>query len=194
MASISFDKINEELDSIVSDFENLLNTGKNDEAEQLISEIMKTFEGNFDIELSDGSTEYDNVFHEVYSKIKEKLEAKAQEKGVSLENLTKTPEYAALWATFESCGETFLKTADVRKALLEKDPEQTEYINALQEYIDNTNVELKEKQTNKEKSDFMEDVLLSDTSVSTKENRTDYIDQLNKVISNIENINNLLMI
>lgn len=188
MASISFDKINEELDSIVSDFENLLNTGKNDEAEQLISEIMKTFEGNFDIELSDGSTEYDNVFHEVYSKIKEKLEAKAQEKGVSLEDLTKTPEYTALWATFESCGETFLKTADVRKALLEKDPEQTEYINALQEYIDNTNVELKEKQTNKEKSDFMEDVLLSDTSVSTKENRTDYIDQLNKVISNIENI------
>lgn len=49
-----------------------------------------------------------------------------------------TKEYTALRNSIEQTADSFFKTSEVRIALLEKDPEEQEYLEALQEYIDET--------------------------------------------------------
>ena len=52
--------------------------------------------------------------------------------------MLKTKEYTALRNSIEQTADSFFKTSEVRRALLEKDPEEQEYLEALQEYIDET--------------------------------------------------------
>ena len=68
---ISFDRINQEMQNIVSDFEKLLTDGKYDEAKQAIDDIMNELSANADIEL-DQDNENDNNFHKLYKELTKK--------------------------------------------------------------------------------------------------------------------------
>lgn len=52
--------------------------------------------------------------------------------------MLKTKEYTALRNSIEQTADSFFKTSEVRIALLEKDLKEQEYLEALQEYIDET--------------------------------------------------------
>ena len=94
MSTITWDRINNDVENIINEFNNFLDNNQYNEANEIIEDIMSAFDGNFGIELNNAPDAnnkiYDNKVHEVYSKIKDALEARASGQGKTLEELLKT--------------------------------------------------------------------------------------------------------
>lgn len=196
MSTITWDRINNDVESIINEFNDFLDKNQYDEANGIVNEIMSAFDGTFGVELNNAPDEnnqiYDNKVHEVYSKIREALETRAAGKGKTLEELLKTKEYEALRDSIKQTADTFFKTSEVRSALLEKDPEEQEYLDALQEYIDETESEKDDNNKKLEEVQNLKNVLIIDPKATSKDKntRTDYLKDLKEIASIIEQINN----
>lgn len=196
MSTITWDRINNDVESIINEFNDFLDKNQYDEANGIVNEIMSAFDGTFGVELNNAPDEnnqiYDNKVHEVYSKIREALETRAVGKGKTLEELLKTKEYEALRDSIKQTADTFFKTSEVRSALLEKDPEEQEYLDALQEYIDETESEKDDSNKKLEEVQNLKNVLIIDPKSTSKDKntRTEYLKDLKEIASIIEQINN----
>lgn len=196
MSTITWDRINNDVESIINELNDFLDKNQYDEANGIVNEIMSAFDGTFGVELNnapdDNNQIYDNKVHEVYSKIREALETRAAGEGKTLEELLKTKEYEALRDSIKQTADTFFKTSEVRSALLEKDPEEQEYLDALQEYIDETESEKDDNNKKLEEVQNLKNVLIIDPKATSKDKntRTDYLKDLKEIASIIEQINN----
>lgn len=195
MSTITWDRINNDIENIINEFNNFLDNNQYNEANEIINDIMSAFDGNFGIELNNAPDAnnkiYDNKVHEVYSKIKDALEARASGQGKTLEELLKTKEYTALRNSIEQTADSFFKTSEVRIALLEKDPEEQEYLEALQEYIDETESKKDDNNKKLEEVQNLKNVLIMDPKSTSKDKNTriDHLADLKEIISLIEKIN-----
>lgn len=196
MSTITWDRINNDVESIINELNDFLDKNQYDEANGIVNEIMSAFDGTFGVELNnapdDNNQIYDNKVHEVYSKIREALETRAAGEGKTLEELLKTKEYEALRDSIKQTADTFFKTSEVRSALLEKDPEEQEYLDALQEYIDETESEKDDNNKKLEEVQNLKNVLIIDPKSTSKDKntRTEYLKDLKEIASIIEQINN----
>ena len=135
MATVTFDKINNELNQIVSDFEKLIDKGHYDDAIEIINGITRELTVNDGIELDQTSQngQYDNRFHEIFSLLMDKIDSRknthAQPSSIS------TQDYNALKLVLENASERIFKTAEIRKNLMSKDPNQDAYREALKDGI-----------------------------------------------------------
>lgn len=197
MSTITWDRINNDVENIINEFNNFLDNNQYNEANEIIEDIMSAFDGNFGIELNDAPDAnnkiYDNKVHEVYSKIKDALEARASGQGKTLEELLNTKEYTALRNSIEQTADSFFKTSEVRIALLEKDPEEQEYLEALQEYIDETESKKDDNNKKLEEVQNLKNVLITDPNSKSKDKntRTDYLKDLKDITNRIAQINGL---
>lgn len=195
MSTITWDRINNDIENIINEFNKFLDNNQYNEANEIINDIMSAFDGNFGIELNNAPDAnnkiYDNKVHEVYSKIKDALEARASGQGKTLEELLKTKEYTALKNSIEQTADSFFKTSEVRIALLEKDPEEQEYLEALQEYIDETESKKDDNNKKLEEVQNLKNVLIMDPKSTSKDKNTriDHLADLKEIISLIEKIN-----
>lgn len=195
MSTITWDRINNDIENIINEFNNFLDNNQYNEANEIINDIMSAFDGNFGIELNNAPDAnnkiYDNKVHEVYSKIKDALEARASGQGKTLEELLKTKEYTALRNSIEQTADSFFKTSEVRRALLEKDPKEQEYLEALQEYIDETESKKDDNNKKLEEVQNLKNVLIMDPKSTSKDKNTriDHLADLKEIISLIEKIN-----
>lgn len=197
MSTITWDRINNDIENIINEFNNFLDNKQYNKANEIIEDIMSAFDGNFGIELNDAPDAnnkiYDNKVHEVYSKIKDALEARASGQGKTLEELLNTKEYTALRNSIEQTADSFFKTSEVRIALLEKDPEEQEYLEALQEYIDETESKKDDNNKKLEEVQNLKNVLITDPNSKSKDKntRTDYLKDLKDITNRIAQINGL---
>lgn len=197
MSTITWDRINNDVENIINEFNNFLDNNQYNEANEIIEDIMSAFDGNFGIELNNAPDAnnkiYDNKVHEVYSKIKDALEARASGQGKTLEELLNTKEYTALRNSIEQTADSFFKTSEVRIALLEKDPEEQEYLEALQEYIDETESKKDDNNKKLEEVQNLKNVLITDPNSKSKDKntRTDYLKDLKDITNRIAQINGL---
>ena len=197
MSTITWDRINNDVENIINEFNNFLDNKQYNKANEIIEDIMSAFDGNFGIELNDAPDAnnkiYDNKVHEVYSKIKDALEARASGQGKTLEELLNTKEYTALRNSIEQTADSFFKTSEVRIALLEKDPEEQEYLEALQEYIDETESKKDDNNKKLEEVQNLKNVLITDPNSKSKDKntRTDYLKDLKDITNRIAQINGL---
>lgn len=197
MSTITWDRINNDVENIINEFNNFLDNNQYNEANEIIEDIMSAFDGNFGIELNNAPDAnnkiYDNKVHEVYSKIKDALEARASGQGKTLEELLKTKEYTALRNSIEQTADSFFKTSEVRIALLEKDLKEQEYLEALQEYIDETESKKDDNNKKLEEVQNLKNVLITDPNSKSKDKntRTDYLKDLKDITNRIAQINGL---
>lgn len=199
MSTITWDRINNDVENIINEFNNFLDNNQYNKANEIIEDIMSAFEINAPMELNNvpeakNQTYYDNKVHEVYSKIKDALEARASGQGKTLEELLDTnDEYKALRDIIGRTADLFFKTSEVRKALLEKDPDEQEYLEALQEYIDETESKKDDNNKKLEEVQNLKNVLITDPNSKSKDKntRTDYLKDLKDITNRIAQINGL---
>ncbi len=192
---ISFDRINQEMQNIVSDFEKLLTDGKYDEAKQAIDDIMNELSANADIEL-DQDNENDNNFHKLYKELTKKIDDR--ETSHASPAAGNTTDYDALKQALELATESIFKTAEIRQDLVLKDPDQNEYKQALQEGIASSQLEKEELQKLQDKYNYIEHKIFFDKTTSPEKDRREiiaesklYNEQLQKLTDTIDEINRL---
>lgn len=192
---ISFDRINQEMQNIVSDFEKLLEDGKYDEAKKAIDDIMDELSANTDIEL-DQDNDNDNNFHKLYKELTKKIDDRETSHASPAKgNIT---DYDALKQALELATESIFKTAEIRQELVLKDPDQDEYKTALEDGIKSSQLEKEELQKLQDKYNFIEHEIFFDKNTSPEKDRREmiaesklYNEQLQELTDTIDEINRL---
>lgn len=189
---ISFKRINNELQDIVNQFEQLLEEGKYDEAKKTIDDIVHELTVNTDIEL-DQDSENDNNFHRLYKELTKKInEREESQVAPAPGNVT---DYSALKQVLELAIDQIFKTSEIRQELILKDPEQSEYRQALQEGITNSKKEKEQLQELQNEYNFIENEIFFDKTTNPATDRRLiieesklYEEQLQEIIDIIDEI------
>ena len=162
---IGFDRINQQLEDIVNEFNDLLTQGKYDEAKTAVEDIAAILNDDTtpNIDISTNTT-YDNNFHKLYSKFEEITNAITSPAAQAAGNTT---DFNALKQCLENIASQIFKTHEVRNALITKnDPDMDEYKRALEEGINETNARKTSLEQQKEMYRALENTLFFDDSVT----------------------------
>lgn len=189
---INFDRINNDLDGIISEFEGLLNNGKYSEAKQAVEDLMYELGANTRIRLSLGGRTADHSFHEIYKQIVEKYYDRAGSPaprygGAGI-------DYSDLKTVLDTATTDIFRTAEVRQELIQLDPEMQEYRDALQAGIAESNQRKDQLQKDSAKYKFIERELFVDPASGTDRRNTiererENAKQLQEVADTIDAIN-----
>lgn len=189
---INFDRINNDLGNIVGEFENLLNQGKYDEARDAVNAIIYELSANTNIALSMGGNTADNNFHELYIQLVQKISDRASSHvAPEVGNVT---DYDALKMLLDNASTQLFKTSEVRKVLIEKNPDMDEYREALQQGLVESQQNKDKLQKDAVKYRFIENELFVDPSNGVDrrtviEKERENARQLQEVIDTIDAIN-----
>lgn len=128
---VSWNKINQNMEQIIDEFEKLYIDEKNfSECEKILKDIFNIFSSKYNIKL-DENEDFDHVFHQLFDRIQNVMKS-------SDEPLT-TGEYAGFKNVndlFKKMSEDVFKTAEIRGRLREIDPTNKEYKAALEKGIE----------------------------------------------------------
>lgn len=189
---INFDRINNDLSSIVSEFENLLNQGKYDEARDAVNNIIYELSANTNIELSMGGNTPDNNFHTLYIALVQKINDRATSHAAPI--VGNVTDYDALKLLLDNASIQLFKTADVRKELIQKDPDMDEYRQALEAGLVESQQHKEQLKKDRLKYDFIEREFFFEPGTGvdrrvTIEKERENVRQLQEVIDTIDAIN-----
>lgn len=189
---INFDRINNDLAGIVSEFEDLLNDGKYDEAKTAVEALMYELGANTHIKLSLGGDTSDHTFHEIYREIVRKYEEKYDSPAAPIGG--SATDYTGLKTVIDAATTDVFRTAEVRQELINKDPDMTEYREALEAGITESTRRKADLEKERAKYDYIQRELFVDPSNgvdrrNTIEQERRNANQLQEVIDTIDVIN-----
>ena len=196
ITDITFDKINTDLQSIVNFFEQLLNEGDYDKAAQAVTEISTILNTSGNIELTDGADQdpdnpdigrVDNNFHRLYKLLSVEMET-SKAGGPKAQKTGTTKNFNDLETIFKDATAQIFKAAEIKSALIQKNPDQSQYLDALQEAMQDVANEIEEIETIKNKYEEIENVLFFDNAVTPAKDRREIISETEKNITILNDI------
>lgn len=185
---VSINRINMEMDDIISEFQALLDYGKYDEAKKAIEDILIEFETHDDIGLSDGDPAPDNNFHNLYIQLKGLIEAKEKNSPAAMA-AGNTADFKAVQFALQGATAKIFNTAEIRAKLIKNDPHLDEYKAALQEGIAEANAKKIDLEKQQQTYNYMKRKVYPKGFKKIVRDEKYNKDQLEKVIAGIKEIN-----
>lgn len=198
---ITFDKINTDIQSIVNFFEQLLANGDYDKAKDAVNAVASILNSPPNpIDLSDGNLidpndpskgrKPDNNFHQLYLAFTKATTAKENDL-----NTAGTPipsNFSDLKKTLDLVISKIFKTAEVKEVLINKDPSQQEFLDALQEAMDDEASVIEINEQIKYKYEAIEKELFFDKTTTPEMDRREAVKVSEKYKVALKNIKDSL--
>ncbi len=185
---VSWNDINNNTQSIIDEFEKIYkNEKKYNKSEKFLKDIFSLYSMQYNIKL-DENQDFDHVFHQLYSGIKDVIDSTAQSTG------TKSKKEIKVDKLFEKISEDVFKTKEIRDQLKSIDPTNSDYIEALKAGIVESMARKAEIKESKGKYEDIEKEIIgtgaSNLNVKTV-NEINCINNIKRIKDNFESIKKL---